>query len=301
MQDTIPQPAGRPLRKPAWLKVRLPGTAEAMQVQAVISHYQLHSICREARCPNIAECFQDGTATFLILGNICTRNCLYCNVLHDTPQQVDYSEAERLVAAVKELALRYIVITSVTRDDLADGGASLFADCVERLRSHVQDCRVEVLVPDFLGDKAALERVMASGPDVFNHNLEVVHSLFKSLRPQGDYRRSLEVLRRAKVCGRMVIKSGFMIGFGESDGDIENLLSDVLETGCDHVTIGQYQQPTHRHYPVAKYYHPDEFASLKETAKNMGFRYVEAGPLVRSSYHAARAAQYVSGSSFSGD
>jgi lipoyl synthase len=291
MQDTLPQPADRPLRKPVWLKVRLPGTAEARQVKSVISHYQLHSICREARCPNIAECFQDGTATFLILGNICTRNCLYCNVLHETPRPVDYSEAERLVAAVKELALRYIVITSVTRDDLGDGGASLFADCVERLHSHVKDCRVEVLVPDFLGDKTALERVIASGPDVFNHNLEVVYSLFKSLRPQGDYRRSLEVLRRAKDCGGMIIKSGFMIGFGESGRDIENLLSDVLETGCDHVTIGQYLQPTRRHYPVVKYYHPDEFASLKETAKNMGFRYIEAGPLVRSSYHAARAAQ----------
>lgn len=292
MQTPGSLPVHRPLRKPAWLKVRLPGTAETGKVKAVLSRHHLHSICQEARCPNIAECFQEGTATFLILGNICTRNCLYCNVLHEKPQAPDYSEAERLVAAVRELALKYIVITSVTRDDLHDGGAHVFAGCVEGLRTHVRDCRVEVLVPDFMGDLSALDRVMASGPDVLNHNLEVVPSLFKNLRPQGDYRRSLSLLRHAKSRGGMIIKSGFMIGFGENGRDIENLLHDLLDAGCDHVTIGQYQQPTQRHFPVVRYYHPDEFASLKESALNMGFSYVEAGPLVRSSYHAARAAQH---------
>lgn len=296
MDNPGSHPPHQPLRKPAWLKVRLPGTAEARQVRAVISRYRLHSICQEARCPNIAECFQDGTATFLILGNICTRNCLYCNVLHETPRPVDYSEAERLVAAVSELALKYVVITSVTRDDLPDGGAGLFAACVEGLRSGVRDCRVEVLVPDFMGDRAALDMVMASGPAVLNHNLEVVPSLFSSLRPQGDYRRSLGVLRHARACGGMIVKSGFMIGFGEGAQDIEMLLNDLRAAGCDHVTIGQYQQPTVRHYPVIRYYDPDEFASLKDTALKLGFSHVEAGPLVRSSYHAARAAQHLPGS-----
>ena len=279
------------LRKPEWLKVRLPHGREFRHVRDILANRHLHTICQEARCPNITECFQEGTATFLILGKICTRNCRYCHVIHDIPPPLDPHEPERLTEAVKALGLKYIVITSVTRDDLPDGGAAIFAGSIASLRRQIPDCRVEVLIPDFQGNWRALEQVMAAGPDVINHNIEVVPILYPNLRPQGSYKISLELLHRMKpgTEKKIVSKSGFMVGFGEKREDILRLLEDLVAARCERLTIGQYQQPTRNHWPVMKYYHPDEFKEMKEVACAMGFRHVESGPLVRSSYHAARA------------
>jgi lipoic acid synthetase len=236
----------------------------------------------------MAECFASGTATFLILGNICTRHCLYCNVEHGKPAAFDEKEIERLILAVQQMNLKYIVVTSVTRDDLPDGGASVFADCIGKLRKAVPNCKTEVLIPDFQGQTSALESVIAAMPNVINHNMEVVEPLFSQLRPQGNYKTSLELLRRVAV-SPIVSKSGFMVGFGEKHDDILRLMDNLASVSCARLTIGQYQQPTLKHWPVVKYYSPDEFAEFKEIAYLKGFKYVEAGPLVRSSYHAALA------------
>jgi lipoyl synthase len=275
-------------RKPPWLKVHLPYSAECSKIKSTLTDLQLHTVCQEASCPNIAECFAGGTATFLILGNICSRACMYCNIGHGKPQPIAENEADHLLAAMQRMGLHYIVITSVTRDDLPDGGAQVFADCVSRLRQVQPDCKIEVLIPDFQGSRAALEKVLAAGPDIVNHNLEVVEPLFPQLRPQGNYHMSLALLSRI-ASTPIVPKSGFMVGFGERYDDIIHLMDDLSEASCARLTIGQYQQPTLRHWPVAKYYHPDEFAGFREIAYQKGFQYVEAGPLVRSSYHAARA------------
>ncbi len=276
-------------RKPEWLKVKLPASHEFQHVKGVLSQFNLHSICQEAHCPNVTECFHSGTATFLILGNICTRNCLYCNVRHGTPAGLDEMEPERLTEAVKELGLRYIVITSVTRDDLADGGAGMFARCVDRLYQEVPGCRVEVLIPDLSGNWGALECIVRSRPSVINHNMECVPTFFNRIRPQGNYHLSLDLLHRTSKYGKkgIAVKSGFMVGFGESWNDIMVLLHDLARVHCETVTIGQYQQPSRNHWPVMKYYHPDEFEAMKEMAQELGVKRVEAGPLVRSSYHAA--------------
>lgn len=284
-------------RKPDWLKVKLPASREFTHVKEILSSFHLHSICEEARCPNMTECFHSGTATFLILGNICTRNCRYCNVRHGNPDGVDESEPERLAQAVKKLGLRYVVVTSVTRDDLPDGGAEIFARCVERLHREIPGCRVEVLIPDLQGNRNALDRIIRTRPYVINHNMEVVPALFSDLRPQGNYETSLELLRRIQRYNehppmpsshiKIITKSGFMVGLGESWEDIVMLLHDLASVGCERVTIGQYQQPTRNHSPVVKYYHPDEFAFLRGMAYKMGLKHVEAGPLVRSSYRAA--------------
>lgn len=278
-------------RKPEWLKVRLPNTPEFNRVRAVLTNFRLLSVCQEARCPNITECFHSGTATFLILGDICTRNCGYCNVRHGKPAPLDEDEPERIVAAVKALGLNYAVITSVTRDDLADGGAEVFARCIRNLRRDVPGCRVEVLIPDLQGNWNALGVILEARPDVVNHNMEVVRSLFPALRPRGNYQISLNIIRKIKdYPDKPVSKSGFMVGFGEEWNDILHLLRDLAGVGCERLTIGQYQQPNRDLQPVTKYYHPDEFAALKRIASQMGFKHVESGPLVRSSYHAAGAA-----------
>jgi len=278
----------RIIRKPEWLKVKLPHSKEFKRVKRILKEYNLHSVCQEARCPNITECFHSGTATFLILGDICTRNCRYCNITSGIPRPIDEEEPKHLTEAVKKLGLQYIVITSVTRDDLSDGGAEIFARCVELLHENITDCRVEVLIPDFNGNGDALERIIAAGPDVINHNMETVNPLFKKIRPQGDYNISLELLRRIKNRKKAVVtKSGFMLGLGEEWNDILALIKDLADVQCDRLTIGQYQQPTRNHWPVHKYYHPREFDDLKRCAKQMGIPSVEAGPLVRSSYHAA--------------
>lgn len=276
-------------RKPEWLKVRLPNSSDFRRVQGVLSDHRLHSVCQEARCPNITECFQSGTATFLILGNTCTRKCLYCNVRHGEPEKQDENEPERLVLAVKELKLNYIVITSVTRDDLPDGGAEIFARCVDMLRKDVPGCKVEVLIPDLMGNRQALEKIIDAGPHVINHNMEVVPSLFPALRPQGDYDRSLELLGRVSQYKHHIsTKSGFMVGFGEGWDDILRLIHDLASVHCERLTVGQYLQPTQHHWPVARYYEPDEFEVIKGMALEMGLKHVESGPLVRSSYRAAR-------------
>jgi lipoic acid synthetase len=276
------------LRKPSWLKVRPPYSNECRRIKSTLSHLQLHTVCQEAACPNMAECFAVGTATFLIMGNICTRDCLYCNVEHGRPLAIDENEINHLIDAVRKMKLEYVVITSVTRDDLPDGGAQVFADCVNRLREEIPSCKIEVLIPDFQGNPAALEKVILARPDVINHNIEVVRPIFAQLRPQGNYDVSLKLLKNISSSS-VTSKSGLMIGFGESREDILRLIDDLAEVTCERLTIGQYQQPTLKLWPVAKYYHPDEFAEFKEIAYQKGFRYVESGPLVRSSYHAASA------------
>ncbi len=283
-----------PLRKPPWLKVPLPRGPAFALVSRTLADLGLHTVCREARCPNRGECFTAGTATFLILGDTCTRNCRYCGVRHGRPAQPDPAEPERVAEAAQRLRLRYIVITSVTRDDLPDGGASAFAACIGTLRREIPRCRIEVLVPDFRGSRDALEQVIEAGPAVINHNIEVVPRLFPELRPQGNYRASLQLLRR--VGGktgaegkRPVAKSGLMVGLGETREEVSRVLEDLLETGCRHLTVGQYQQPTREHRPVARWWTPEEFAGIEEEALGMGFRHVAAGPLVRSSYRAAEA------------
>ncbi len=284
------QPRPQLLRKPPWLKVRLPDAVECRKVKSTLAELKLHTVCQEAACPNIAECFADGTATFLILGNICTRHCLYCHVQHGEPLPVAENEIDQLVAAVQKMNLKYIVVTSVTRDDLPDGGAGIFADCIVKLRQAQADCKIEVLIPDFQGSFTALQKVIDAQPDVINHNMETVKPLFSRLRSGGNYNVSLELLSRVSSSS-VISKSGFMIGFGESNDDILRLMDDLAAVSCARLTIGQYQRPTMQHWPVAKYYHPDEFARYKEIACDRGFQYVEAGPLVRSSYHAAQAEQ----------
>ncbi len=276
------------LRKPSWLKVRPPYAAECRKIKNTLAELELHTVCQEAACPNIAECFAGGTATFLILGNICTRHCLYCNVRQGMPRPVAEKEIDQLIAAVQKMNLKYVVVTSVTRDDLPDGGAGFFADCISKLRRARTNCKIEVLISDFQGSLPALEEVIAARPDVINHNMETVKPLFPRLRPQGSYDVSLELLKKV-AASSVIAKSGFMVGFGEGDDDILHLIDDLAAVSCARLTIGQYQRPTMQHWPVAKYYHPDEFARLKEIAYQKGFQYVEAGPLVRSSYHAAQA------------
>jgi len=276
------------LRKPSWLKVRPPYAHQCRSIRTTLADLQLHTVCQEAVCPNMAECFASGTATFLILGNICTRNCLYCNVEHGQPEAIDENEIHDLISAVQKMKLEYVVITSVTRDDLPDGGAQVFADCISQLHKSLPACKIEMLIPDFQGNQAALEEVIAATPDVINHNMEVVNPLFAQLRPQGNYNISLKLLARVAATP-VVSKSGFMVGFGEKRDDILRLIDDLSSVSCERLTIGQYQQPTLKHWPVAKYYHPDEFAGFKEIAYQKGFKYVESGPLVRSSYHAAQA------------
>ena len=276
------------LRKPDWLKVRPPYSGECRNIRSTLAGLQLHTVCQEAACPNMAECFACGTATFLIMGNICTRDCLYCNVEHGKPDAIDKNEINHLIDAVSKMKLEYVVITSVTRDDLPDGGASVFTDCVNQLREEIPSCKIEVLIPDFQGNSTALEKVITARPDVINHNMEVVKQMFTKLRPQGNYDVSLKVLKNISSSS-VISKSGFMIGFGESREDTLQLIDDLVSVSCARLTIGQYQQPTLKHWPVAKYYHPDEFAEFKEIAYQKGFQYVESGPLVRSSYHAARA------------
>ena len=276
------------LRKPPWLKVRPPYSNECRKIRSTLTGLHLHTVCQEAACPNMAECFSSGTATFLIMGNICTRNCLYCNVEHGQPAAVNKNEINHLTDAVKKMKLEYVVITSVTRDDLPDGGAQIFADCVTGLHEKNPACKIEVLIPDFQGKSEALQKVIQASPDVINHNMEVVRPMFSKLRPQGDYDASLKLLKNISSSS-VISKSGFMIGFGERREDILRLMDDLASVSCARLTIGQYQQPTLKHWPVAQYYHPDEFAEFKAIAYQKGFQYVESGPLVRSSYHAARA------------
>ena len=256
------------------------------RLKGVVRRYGLHTICTEARCPNAGECFSRATATFLVLGDICTRNCRYCAVSPGTPRPPDASEPQRLARAVQELCLRYVVLTSVTRDDLPDGGAGHFAACVRAVRAQT-GCRVEVLIPDFRGaGPAALDAVIAARPDCMNHNIEVARSHYRQLRPQGDYDLSLQVLERIAAAG-LPAKTGLMVGFGEAMPDIEATLRDVYATGCRMLTVGQYLRSDRANAPVQRYYRPEEFDALQQMACALGFRQVFAAPLVRSSYQAS--------------
>lgn len=273
-------------RKPDWLKVKIPASAEFYSVRETLEKHSLNTVCKEARCPNMAECFHAKTATFMILGDSCTRNCRYCNVRHGRPAGVDFGEPQRVADAARELGLKYIVVTSVTRDDLPDSGAQIFSETVTALRKEIPGCRIEVLIPDFRGDVQALKKIIDVGPDVINHNMEVVERLYRAIRPEGGFDLSLNVLSQVQISG-IITKSGFMVGFGESWEDIIRLLNKLAAAGCRIITIGQYQQPTSSHWPVEKYYSPAEFQQIKEAAFSIGFRKVESGPLVRSSYRAA--------------
>lgn len=275
-------------RKPPWLKINLPRDKDYFFVSRTVESSHLHTICTSARCPNISECWSHRTATFLILGNVCTRNCAFCAVPKGTPAPPSPDEPENVADAASRLGLRYVVITSVTRDDLPDGGAQHFADTISALRKKNQEIKIEVLIPDFSGDKEALETIIRHDPEVLNHNLEVPRVLYPSIhRDPQNYRRSLQVLQTAAE-EKMITKSGLMIGLGETDKDIMETFQDLRDHGCLILTIGQYLQSARKNAPVKKYYSPDEFKDLKKSALTMGFRHVESGPLVRSSYRAHR-------------
>jgi lipoic acid synthetase len=277
-------------RHPDWLKVRIGGGENFSKVKTLLRSAKLHTICEEAKCPNIAECFGCGTAVFLILGNVCTRDCKYCNVTHGTPGSLNKNEPRDIAESVKTLGLKYVVVTSVTRDDLNDGGASIFYETVREIRRLNDACKIEVLIPDFKGDPTAVQKVIDAAPDVINHNIEVVEELFPLIRPQGDYRRSLGVMKTIKTMdGRIPTKSGFMVGLGETNDQILVTMRDLRAADVDFLTMGQYLQPTRNHVEVKKYYTPEEFLEFKNTALQLGFTHVESGPLVRSSYHAQNA------------
>ena len=272
-------------RLPAWFKVKIEAGPHYRRIQSLVREKRLHTICEEARCPNKWECWNNRTATFLLLGDVCTRRCHYCSVTTGRPDPVDWQEPERVAEAVRTLDLRHAVLTSVNRDELDDGGASIFAATIHAIRRLLPACNVEVLVPDFQGKPAPVETVLAATPEIFAHNIETVPRLFPAVRPQGNYGRSLEVLRWAKDRGACT-KSGFMVGMGETNEELRSVLHDLRAAGCEIVSIGQYLQPTKAHLVVHRYYEPEEFEDLKQHGMALGFRHVESGPLVRSSYHA---------------
>ena len=270
---------------PDYLKRPIIDTETTKTVRRILKTKCLNTVCEGARCPNKSECYSHNTATFLIMGKVCTRNCRYCNISPARPEPLDLEEPKHVAEAVKELGLKFAVITSVTRDDLPDGGAQHFKNCIDEIRK-ICDAKVEILTPDFKDDKRALDTVIKAHPDVFNHNIETVRSIFKTARPQGDYDRSIEVLRYVKENSNIVTKSGLMAGLGEGVNDIEETLCDLHDAGVDIITIWQYIQPSKQHLPVAKYYTLEEFEELKELARKIGFKNFQIGPLVRSSYHA---------------
>ncbi len=281
-------------RKPSWLKVRAPGGPQYLRLKGLMRQWNLHSVCEEAHCPNIGECWEDLTATFMILGDVCTRNCGYCAVTHGKPVWEDREEPERVGRAVGELGLEHVVITSVNRDDLADGGAAHFAATVRAIRRHAAGCRVELLIPDFQGNGAALASVIEAAPDILNHNIETVPRLYKVARHGGRYERTLELFRRARrAAPALVTKSGIILGLGEERDELLETMRDLRAADVNLLTLGQYLRPSREHLPVARYYHPDEFAELAERGREMGFAHVESGPLVRSSYHAKKQAEGV--------
>lgn len=276
-----------PERKPSWLKVRAPGGPNYAEIRQLMRSLDLHTVCEEARCPNIGECWEHRAATFMIMGDVCTRNCAYCAVAHGTPAAYDPGEPGRLADAVAAMALRHVVITSVDRDDLPDGGAEIFAGCVAEIGARVPDTTVELLIPDFKGSARAVQIVVDAKPDILNHNLETVRRLYRMARPGGNYDRALELLRRAKeMDADMITKSGIMCGLGEEWDELLGAMQDLRRQDVDLLTLGQYLRPSDGHLPVSRYYTPAEFAQLRDAGMAMGYRHVEAGPLVRSSYHA---------------
>jgi lipoic acid synthetase len=276
-------------RKPAWLKVRAPGGPNYMRLKALMRERNLHTVCEEARCPNIGECWEERTATFMILGDVCTRRCGFCAVSHGRPEWQDWGEPDRVGRTVAEMDLRHVVVTSVNRDDLADGGAEIFARTIVAIRREAPGCRVEVLIPDFQGSAPALETVLHARPDVLNHNIETVPRLYGPVRPGSRYGRSLELFRRASGHStEPVTKSGMMLGLGETMDEVRATMADLRAAGVQLLTLGQYLRPSPAHLPVVRYVPPAEFEALAADGRALGFRHVEAGPLVRSSYHAKR-------------
>ena len=288
MARVIPLSAAEPrVPKPDWLKVRAPGSPGYLRLKGLMRELDLHTVCEEARCPNIGECWNHGTATFMILGDVCTRACSYCAVAHGKPGAVDLAEPQRIAEAIHRLNLNYVVITSVDRDDLADGGASIFAASIRETRSRLPECRIEVLIPDFQGHEQPLQAVLDARPDILNHNTETVPRLYRMARSGGRYDRTLELLARSKrYAPDIPTKTGVMVGLGEEVDELIATLKDLRSVGCDILTIGQYLRPTPAHAAMVRYYHPDEFRDLKRVALDLGFVHVESGPLVRSSYHA---------------
>lgn len=275
------------VRKPKWLSRPLPKGSEYERVRQIVKGNSLATVCQEARCPNQFECFSKGSATFMILGEQCTRNCRFCNVQHGKQLALDPGEPERVAEAVCQMDLKYVVVTSVTRDDLPDGGASIFADTIKAIREVKNDILIEVLIPDFQGDTAALETVIQAKPDVLNHNIETVPRLYPAVRPQAEYQRSLDLLQRVKtIDSEKVVKTGIMVGLGETDKELEQVFDDVLKTGCDILIMGQYLQPSDQHVPVERYVEPQQFTEFEKKARGVGIRAVVAEPLVRSSYRA---------------
>ena len=287
-EDGRTKPAVEPRpRLPEWLKVKMPGSPRYIELQQLMRGHDLHTVCEEAHCPNIGECWERGAATFMILGDICTRACRYCAVISGRPQGLDLQEPGRLAETVRMMGLQYCVITSVNRDDLSDGGAFIFAACIKKIREAVPGCKVEVLIPDFAGSWPALQKVIDSQPDVLNHNIETTQRVFPQVRPKGDYQLSLDLLAQVKqMSPQMVSKSGIIVGMGESKDELVETMRDLRAVDCDLLTIGQYLRPSIKHLPIDRYYTPVEFDELRRIGEDLGFKHVASGPLVRSSYHA---------------
>ena len=280
--------------RPDWLRVKLPGGEEYHRIKGLLRTANLHTVCEEAVCPNIGECFGQGTATFLILGDVCTRRCNFCAVAKGVPSALEEGEPEKIARVVKQIGLRHIVITSVTRDDLPDGGAGHYAKTIKATRTENPTCTIEVLIPDFRGSEKAVEIVLNESPHILNHNLETVPRLYPDVRPGADYERSLSLLEEARENDpELTTKSGLILGMGEEHHEIIDVMSDLRDVGCDMLTIGQYLCPGKGFLPIKRFYHPDEFKRLRHEGEKMGFRHVESGPLVRSSYHAAEQFKFV--------
>ncbi|MDR2876849.1 MAG: lipoyl synthase [Chromatiales bacterium] len=286
------EPTVNPARKPPWIRARNPASPNVARLKSILREHRLHTVCEEASCPNLGECFSHGTATFMIMGDICTRRCPFCDVAHGKPEALDSEEPENLGRTIAAMELKYVVITSVDRDDLRDGGAGHFVECIRAVRRLSPQTRIEVLVPDFRGRMdVALALMEQAPPDVFNHNLETVPRLYRQARPGADYAWSLQLLQRFKaMCPDVPTKSGLMLGLGETIEEIETVLADLRAHDCDMLTLGQYLQPSKHHLPVARYVTPEEFDGLARTAEALGFKNVASGPMVRSSYHADRQA-----------
>lgn len=273
--------------KPDWLKVRAPGSENYLRLRQIMRGLKLNTVCEDAHCPNIGECWHHGTATFMILGDVCTRACAYCAVAHGKPAALDLDEPRRVAEAVQAMGLKYAVVTSVDRDDVADGGAGIFAETIRDIRRRMPQTRVEVLIPDFKGDEAALRTVLDARPDVLNHNTETVPRLYRMARSGGKYSRTLALLERSRAYAPEIpTKTGLMVGLGEEFDELVDVFRDLRRVGVSILTLGQYLRPSPSHTPMTRYYHPDEFLALKREALALGFVHVEAGPLVRSSYHA---------------
>ena len=283
----MPEKRTSETRLPPWIKAKMPGGPKYMELKELMRKKNLHTVCEEAHCPNIGECWERGTATFMILGEICTRACRYCAVTTGKPNELDTFEPIRVAESVKSMNLSYCVITAVNRDDLSDGGAAIFADCIKRIRETSPHCKVEVLIPDLQGNWDALKLILDQKPDVLNHNIESTREIFPLDRAKGDYDLSLELLAKSKAIDPSIVtKSGIIVGMGENTKQLKSTMQDLREVDCDLLTIGQYLRPSQKHLKTVKYYKPDEFEDLKQVGLNLGFKHVASGPLVRSSYHA---------------